>query len=62
MYRYGEWHHWFAWHPVIINFSQVWLKVVYRRKMYVRADMHFITIGCEYTDLFGVLKDEKKYD
>lgn len=28
----GEWHRWFAWHPVIAGGCWVWLETIYRRQ------------------------------
>jgi hypothetical protein len=29
-----KWHKWFAWHPVIVNGTFIWLEYVYRKSYY----------------------------
>lgn len=51
------WEKWFAWYPIRVNGTVVWLKTVYRRSLTTYVDMddwkHY-----QYGTIFDVLKDE----
>jgi hypothetical protein len=51
----GDWHEWFAWHPVTtINGEKVWLKKIVRRKRWFFGYSHLN--GYVYGTLFDILK------
>jgi hypothetical protein len=52
--KLGNWCKWFAWHPVKVNGSNQWLKVVYRRKRVSREDIHLYG-WWEYGTIFDVV-------
>lgn len=54
----SKYEEWFAWYPVQLSKTNkwVWLKKIYRKKIYYRDDMDF-WFAWKYTDLFGILKD-----
>lgn len=31
MEKYTQWHKWFAWHPIRINNTVIWLETIYRK-------------------------------
>jgi hypothetical protein len=34
-----EWHHWFAWYPIVIDNTYVWLEWIYRKD--VNSPLYF---------------------
>ena len=42
MFDWREWHTWFAWHPILIDNSYIWLEFIERRLTY--EDVHNNTI------------------
>ena len=57
---YGDWKPWFAKHPVkLMNGKRVWLKDIYRREK-VNWAFTLESPRYQYTDLFGVLKNDRE--
>ena len=51
----GEWHQWYAWHPVkTIGGNRVWLKQIYRRTQQTIFRRY---AGYDYATDFDLLKD-----
>jgi hypothetical protein len=51
----GNWHRWFAWHPVKVDGERKWLTFVYRRKWF--NPFRDITLKTDYGTVFDILKD-----
>ena len=57
----GEWKPWFAWRPVRVDDSWVWLKKIYRRRSCLRHGVP-ADIQTHYGTLFDVIKEQHNDD
>lgn len=62
--KYGFWHKWFAWYPVIIGSHKYWLEVVYRKGSFDSYKGHSSDsprVEWEYAEnLFQIIQIEEK--
>jgi hypothetical protein len=56
--KYEEWQNWFAWYPVKMHGTRVWLTTICRRRITKYVDIHEWSYY-EYGTLFDVLKGEQ---
>ncbi len=56
----GEWHRWFAWHPVRVDTRECrWLEVVERKSKYV---IHWPLFGIEWESEYRRIENDRTND